>query len=165
MPHPTPVRPRSVDRRTAVLAALTLVAFGVAATARVLVDVTTSAAASPARYATVALAPEAWNGFDTANVIAAVGASCAGAGVLLFGAALVSAVRRQRGRRLPLVLAVVTLAMVVGAVVAGVASGEQTDFDAAAHWAILRTALAGLAAASLPALCLAALRARARRTG
>ena len=43
------------------------------------------------------------------------------------------------------------LAMVVGAVVAGVASGEQTDFDAAAHWAILRTALAGLAAASLPA--------------
>ncbi|WIB34437.1 hypothetical protein [Curtobacterium sp. MCSS17_005] len=165
MPHPAPVRPRSVDRRTAVLAVLALVAFSVAATARVLVDVTTSAAASPARYATVVLAPEAWNGFDTANVIAAVGASGAGAGVLLFGAALVSAVRRERGRRLALVLAVVTLAMVVGAVVAGVVSGEQTDFDAAAHWAILRTALAGLAAASLPALCLAALRARARRTG
>ncbi|WXF92533.1 hypothetical protein WDV91_08040 [Curtobacterium flaccumfaciens pv. flaccumfaciens] len=57
MPRPTPARPRSVDRRTAVLAALTLVAFGVAATARVLVDVTTSAAASPARYATAAIAP------------------------------------------------------------------------------------------------------------
>lgn len=165
MPRSAPARPRSVDRRTVVLAALTLVAFGVAATARVLVDLTTSAAASPARYAAVALAPDAWSGFDTANVIAAVGASCAGAGVLLFGAALVSAVRRHRGRRLPLVLAVVTLAMVVGAVVAGVTSGRQVDFDAAAHWAILRTALAGLAAASLPALCLAALRARARRAG
>lgn len=165
MLSPTPARPRSVDRRTAALAVLTLVAFGVAATARVLVDVTTSAAASPARYAAVALAPEVWNGFDTANVIAAVGASCAGAGVLLFGAALVSAVRRNRGRRLPLALAVVVLAMVVGAVVSGVVSSEQTDFDAAAHWAILRTALAGLAAASFPALCLAALRAHARRIG
>ncbi|OII05975.1 hypothetical protein BIU95_13540 [Curtobacterium sp. MCBA15_007] len=165
MPHTTPARPRSVDRRTAALAVLTLVAFGLAAAARVLVDVTTSAAASPARYAAVALAPEAWTGFDTANVIAAVGASCAGAGVLLFGAALVSAVRRHPGRRLPLALAVVTLAMVVGAVAAGVTSGRQSDFDAAAHWAILRTALAGLAAASLPALGLAALRARARHTG
>ncbi|QQD77379.1 hypothetical protein I8920_06530 [Curtobacterium sp. YC1] len=161
MPRSTPTRPRSVDRRTVAFAVLTLVAFGVAASARALVDATTAAAASPARYATGA--PGTWDGFDTANVIAAVGASAAGAGVLLFGAALVSAVSRRAVPRLPSVLGVVTLAMVVGAVVAGIASGEQTDFDAAARWAILRTALAGLAVASLPALCLAALRTRAAR--
>ncbi|MBF4606689.1 hypothetical protein ITJ59_03935 [Curtobacterium sp. VKM Ac-1393] len=162
MPRSTPAPRRSVDRRTATFALLTLVAFGAAALARALVDVTTTAAASPARYSTVA--PGAWDGFDTANVIAAAGACCAGAGVLLFGATLVTAVRRHRAQRLPQVLGAVTLVLVVGAVVAGIAAGEQTGFDAVAHWTILRTALAGLAAASLPALCLAALRTRAART-
>ncbi|NQW88865.1 hypothetical protein HQQ88_00940 [Curtobacterium sp. VKM Ac-2861] len=164
MPRSTPAPWRSVDRRTATLAALTLVAFGAAALARVLVDATTASIGSSTRY--VAVPAAQWDAFDTANVIAGVGACCAGTGVLLFGATLVVAVRRHRAARLPRLLAAVTLTMVVGAVlagIAGIAAGAQDDFAAAAGWTILRTALAGLAAASLPALCLAALRTRAAR--
>ncbi|WIE73682.1 hypothetical protein [Curtobacterium sp. MCJR17_020] len=161
MPRSTPAPWRSVDRRTATLAALTLVAFGAAALARVLVDATTASIGSSTRY--VAVPAAQWDAFDTANVIAGVGACCAGTGVLLFGATLVVAVRRHRAARLPRLLAAVTLTMAVGAVLAGIAAGAQDDFAAAAGWTILRTALAGLAAASLPALCLAALRTRAAR--
>ena len=161
MPRSTPAPWRSVDRRTTTLATLTLVAFGAAALARVLVDATTASIGSSTRYVTVPAAQ--WDTFDTANVIAGVGACCAGAGVLLFGATLVVAVRRHRAARLPRLLASVTLTMVVGAVLAGIAAGAQDDFAAAAGWTIVRTALAGLAAASLPALCLAALRTRAAR--
>ncbi|TCU85890.1 hypothetical protein EDF51_101191 [Curtobacterium sp. PhB25] len=161
MPRSTPAPWRSVDRRTTTLAALTLVAFGAAALARVLVDATTASIGSSTRYVTVPAAQ--WDTFDTANAIAGVGACCAGAGVLLFGATLVVAVRRHRAARLPRLLAAVTLTMVVGAVLAGIAAGAQDDFAAAAGWTIVRTALAGLAAASLPALCLAALRTRAAR--
>jgi len=161
VPRSTPSPRQSVDRRTATFAVLTLVAFGAAAAARVLVDVTTASIGSSARY--VAVPAAQWDAFDTANVIAGVGACCAGAGVLLFGATLVVAVRRHRAARLPHLLAAVTLTMVVGAVLAGIAAGAQDDFAAAAGWTIVRTALAGLAAASLPALCLAALRTRAAR--
>ncbi|SOC87144.1 hypothetical protein SAMN05660766_0812 [Curtobacterium sp. 314Chir4.1] len=91
------------------------------------------------------------------------GACSAGAGVLLFGATLVLAVRRHRARGLSVVLGFTMLAMVIGAVVAGFAAAGQADYDAAAGLVILRTALTGLAAASLPALALSALRTRARR--
>ncbi|WP_144715514.1 hypothetical protein [Curtobacterium pusillum] len=159
MPSPTPVSWRSVDRTTAAFAVLTLAAFGLAATARAAVEWATEGLDSPAR--SVAAPPGAWDVFDTANAIAAFGACSAGAGVLLFGATLVLAVRRHRGRLLPHVLGLCTLAMVIGAVVAGIAAAGQPDYDAAAGLVILRTALAGLAGASLPALGLAALRARA----
>ena len=163
MPRSTPARARSVDRTTAAFAVLTLAAFGLAASARAAVEWATVGLGSPARY--VAAPPGDWDVIETANAIAAFGACSAGAGVLLFGATLVLAVRRHSARRLPTVLGIATLAMVIGAVVAGFAATEQPDYDAAAGQVILRTALAGLAAASLPALCLAALRARARRTG
>lgn len=161
VPRSTPAPWRSVDRRTATFATLTFVAFGAAALARVLVDATTAGIGSSARY--VAVPPAQWDAFDTANAIAAVGACCAGAGVLLFGATLVSAVRRHRATRMPQWIGAVTVVLALGAVVSGVAATQQTDFGAAAGLVILRTALAGLAAASLPALCLAVLRARAAR--
>jgi hypothetical protein len=155
-------RVRSVDRTTAAFAVLTLAAFGLAATARAAVEWATAGLGSPAPY--TAVSPGDVDVFDTANAIAAFGACSAGAGVLLFGVTLVLAVRRHSARRLlPSVLGFCTLAMVVGSVVAGFAAGTQVDYDAAAGLVILRTALAGLAAASLPALGLAALRARARR--
>lgn len=161
MPHPTPARSWSVDRTTAALAVLTLVAFGFAATARAAVEWATAGLGSPTRYSTAA--PGGWDDFDAANGIAAFGACCAGAGVLLFGATLVLAVRRHRVRGLSVALGAGTLALVIGAIVAGVAAGAQTDYDAVSGLVILRTALAGLAAASLPALSLSALRTRARR--
>ncbi|MDP4332902.1 hypothetical protein Q7F20_05920 [Curtobacterium sp. A7_M15] len=161
MPRSRFARVRSVDRTTAAFAVLTLAAFGLAATARAAVEWATAGLGSPAPY--TAVSPGDVDVFDTANAIAAFGACSAGAGVLLFGVTLVLAVRRHSARRLPSVLGFCTLAMVVGSVVAGFAAGTQVDYDAAAGLVILRTALAGLAAASLPALGLAALRARARR--
>jgi hypothetical protein len=160
VPSPTPTRWRSVDRTTGAFAVLTLAAFGLAATARAAVQWATASLDEPARY--VAVPPASWDVFDTANAIAAFGACCAGAGVLLFGATLVLAVRGHRGRRVPHVLGIGTLTMVIGAVVAGFAAAGQPDYDAAAGLVILRTALAGLAGASLPALALAVLRARTR---
>ena len=162
MPRSTPARPRSVDRTTAAFAVLTLAAFGLATSARAAVEWATAGLGAPARY--VSAPPSDWDVFDTANAIAAFGACSAGAGVLLFGVTLVLAVRRHSARRLPYVLGFCTLAMVVGSVVAGFAAAAQPDYDAAAGLVILRTALAGLAAASLPALALAAYRARAART-
>jgi hypothetical protein len=161
VPRSTPARTRSVDRTTAAFAVLTLAAFGLAATARAAVEWATAGLDSPARY--VSAPPSDWDVFDTANAIAAFGACSAGAGVLLFGATLVLAVRRHRAPGLPVVLGSTTLAMVIGAVLAGFAAAGQADYDAAAGLVILRTALAGLAAASLPALGLAALRTRATR--
>ena len=162
MPRSTPARTRSVDRTTAAFAVLTLAAFGLAASARAAVEWATAGTGAPARY--TAGAPSGLDGFDSANAIAVFGACAAGAGVLLFGATLVLAVRRHRARRLPYVLGLSTLAMVIGAVVAGLAAATQADYDAFAGLVILRTALAGLAAASLPALALAALQTRVRRT-
>lgn len=161
MLSPTPARRRSVDRTTAAFAVLTLAAFGLATTARAAVRWATAGLGSPARYGPApAFGPV---GFDTANAIAVFAACSAGVGVLLFGVTLVLAVRRHRAPALPTVLGAATLAMVVGAVVAGIAAAGQHDYDAVAGLVILRTALAGLAAASLPALGLAALRARAAR--
>ncbi|WP_420367415.1 hypothetical protein [Curtobacterium sp. L1-20] len=161
MSRPTPDRVRTVDRTTAAFAVLTLAAFGLATSARAAVEWATASSAAPSRY--VSVLPAGADGFDTANAIAAFGACSAGAGVLLFGVTLVLAVRRHSARRLPTVLGLATLAMVIGAVVAGFAAAQQPDYDAAAGLVVLRTALAGLAAASLPALVLAALRTRARR--
>ncbi|WIB78942.1 hypothetical protein DEJ28_07525 [Curtobacterium sp. MCPF17_002] len=160
MPRSTPARLRSVDRTTASFAVLTLAAFGLATTARAAVEWATAGLGSPARY--VSAPPSDWGAPDAANAIAAFGACSAGAGVILFGVTLVLAVRRHDARRLPYVLGFCTLAMVIGAVVAGFAAAEQTDYGAAVGLVILRTALAGLAAASLPALVLAALRTHAR---
>ncbi|WP_416394448.1 MULTISPECIES: hypothetical protein [unclassified Curtobacterium] len=161
MPRSAIDRARSVDRTTVSFAVLTLAAFGLAATARAAVAWATAGLGAPARYA--ATAPGDADVFETANAIAVFGACSAGVGVILFGVTLVLAVRRHAARRLPSVLGLCTLAMVVGAVVAGFAAGSETDYDAAAGLVILRTALVGLAAASLPALGLAVLRARARR--
>lgn len=148
VPRSTPTRRRSVDPTTVALAVLTLGAFGLAATARAAVAWATAGPGSAGRYV---------------DAIAVCGACGAGAGVLLFGATLVLAVRRHRARGLPVVLGFVTLAMVIGAVVAGLAAGRLGSYDAATGLVVLRTALAGLAAASLPALALAALRARTAR--
>ncbi|MDR6171310.1 hypothetical protein [Curtobacterium sp. SORGH_AS_0776] len=161
MPRSPLAHARSVDRTTAAFAVLTLAAFGLSATARAAVEWATAGLGAPSRYVTTP--PGDVDVFDTANAIAAFGACSAGAGVLLFGVTLVLAVRRHSARRLPYVLGFCTLAMVVGSVVAGFAAAAQVDYDTAAGLVILRTALAGLAAASLPALGLAALRARARR--
>ncbi|MBF4581850.1 hypothetical protein ITJ54_04125 [Curtobacterium sp. VKM Ac-2865] len=160
MPRSSALPRRSVDRRTRFVAVATLVSFAVAAAARVLVDTSTAGFDAPARYATVP--PSGWTAFDTVNVVAVVGASLAGAAVLLFGATLVSAVLHHRGRRLPLVIGAVTLAMVVGAVLAGVVASGRTDFTVVTELELLRTALAGLAVASLPAVVLGAVRARGR---
>jgi hypothetical protein len=156
-------RLRSVDRRTRVSGVLTLVAFAVAASARFAVDhaVAGSGSGVPQRYSTTPTS--GWTAFDTVNVVAGVGASAAGLGVLLFGATLVLAVGQHRDRRLPVWLGAVTALMALGAVVAAVVATSATDFTTAMDASILRTALAGLAAASLPAVCLAALRSRARR--
>jgi uncharacterized membrane protein YhaH (DUF805 family) len=161
VPRPTPLDPRAVDRTTVAFAVLTIGAFGLAATARAAVTWATAGLGAPARYTSVPAS--GWDVFDAANAIAVFGACSAGAGVLLFGATLVLAVRRHRARGLPYVLGFSTLAMVVGAVVAGAAATGQSDYDAAAGLTILRTALVGLAAASLPAVALAALRSRSRR--
>lgn len=136
----------------------TLVCFAVAAAARVLVDTSTAGFDAPARYTTAA--PSGWTAFDTVNVVAVAGASLAGAAVLLFGATLVSAVLHHPGRRLPLVIGAVTLVMVLGAVLAGTVASGRTDFAVVTELELLRTALAGLAVASLPAVVLGALRAR-----
>jgi hypothetical protein len=161
VPRSVPTRAPSVDRTTAAFAVLTLAAFGLAASARAAVDWASAGLESPARYTSAP--PNGWDVFDTANAIAVLGACSAGVGVLLFGATLVLAVRRHSTRRLPTALGLATLAMVIGAVVAGFAATWQSDYDAAAGLVILRTALAGLAAASLPALVLAALRTRPAR--
>lgn len=161
MPRSTPARLRSVDRTTAAFAVLTLAAFGLAASARAAVEWATADLDGTARY--TATPPDVSGGFDAANAIAAFGACSAGLGVLLFGATLVLAVRRHGARRLPTVLGISTLAMVIGAVVAGLAAGQQTDYAAVAGLVVLRTALVGLAVASLPALALATYRTRAAR--
>ncbi|MGN8050130.1 hypothetical protein ACTJKO_10615 [Curtobacterium sp. 22159] len=161
MPRPTPALRQTVDRTTAAFAVLTVAAFGLAATARAAVTWATAGTGAPVRYRSV---PPAVSGtFDAADAVAAIAACAAGAGVLLLAATLVLAVRRHRAPGLPYVLASATLAMVVGAVVAGSAAGVQRDAEAATGLVILRTALAGLAAASLPALVLAAARARSTR--
>ncbi|WP_123653128.1 hypothetical protein [Curtobacterium sp. ZW137] len=138
---PAPARRRSVDARVRASGVLALGSFAVAAACRIAVD----------RVAA---------GFETLNTIAAVGASAAGLGVLLFGATLVLAVQHHRGRRLPLVLGGVTALLALGAVAAAVVATTAPDVGAASNATIVRTALAGLAAASLPAVCLAALRER-----
>lgn len=161
MPHAATLRPSSVDRTTVAFALMTIAMFGLAATARAAVEWATGDLGAPVRSTS---APPRWDAFDAANAIAAFGACAAGVGVLLFGATLVLAVRRHRARRLPLVLGTSASVMVIGAVVAGIVAAQQHDFDAVADWSLLRTALGGLAAASLPALGLAALRARATRS-
>jgi hypothetical protein len=60
------------------------------------------------------------------------------------------------------VLGTATLAITVGAVLGGMAASGHVD-DGTAALGLLRTALTGLAERSLPALTLAALRARTRR--
>jgi len=161
VPTPEPTRRRSVDRRVAVLAIATLVAFAVAAAARVTVDQAVAGYSASSRYSTGGAS--GWTPFDTVNVVAGIGASAAGAGVLLFGATLVTAVRRHHHPRLPVLLGGTTVLLALGAVVAAVVATSATDFATVSEAAIVRTALAGLAAASLPSVCLAALRTRARR--
>lgn len=161
MPHPATLRPSSVDRTTVAFAVMTVAMFGLAAAARAAVEWATGDLGAPVHVTSTAPRSDA---FDAANTIATFGACAAGVGVLLFGATLVLAVRRHRARRLPLVLGTSAGAMVVGAVVAGIVGAQQHDFAAVADWSILRTALCGLAAASLPALGLATLRARADRS-
>jgi len=123
---------------------LTLGSFAVAAASRIAVD----------RVAA---------DVETLDLVAAVGASAAGLGVLLFGATLVLAVQRHRHRRVPLVIGGVTALLALGAVAAAVVATTAADVAAASDATIVRTALAGLAAASLPSVCLAALRSRDQR--
>lgn len=155
---PLAVPRRAVARPTGVLGAMASVSLAVAVTARLVTGAVTTPGSSPWTAS--------WSGAHLAavlDVVAFVGASAAGAGVLLAGAALVAAVRAGHGRRLPVILGTVTLAMTLGAVLAGLAASAHVDDGTAAALGLLRTALAGLAVTCLPALALAALRARARR--
>jgi len=154
LPEPTP--PRAVPRPVAVLGGLALGSTAVAVAARLAVGAAAVRASGLWSWAGAHLAA-------VLDVMAMIGAAAAGAGILLAGAALVAAVRAGHGRRLPAVLGAVTLAMTVGAVLAGLAAAGRSDDGTVAVLATLRTALAGLAVTCLPALALAALRERARR--
>lgn len=153
----------AADRPARLTGVLTGVAFAVAAAARITVDrlQETPVAGAVTGYSTVR--PSGVASFETANTVAGIGASAAGLGVLLFGATLVLVVRQRRARRLPLALGGVTVLLAAGAVAAAVVAASATDFATAVDASILRTALAVLAVASLPAVALAALRSRARR--
>ncbi len=142
------------------LAALTALALAAAVGARVAVDLLEAGASLPVRYSTVP--PSDWYPTVT-TALAQVAVGCVGAAVLLFGATLVVVVRRGSGRPRAGWLAGGALALALGAAGASVVAGGQTDFAAMSEWATWRTALAGLAVACLPALCLAVLRARAVR--
>jgi hypothetical protein len=155
---PLPVLPRAVSRPVVVLGALALGSTVVAVAARIAVGAAAERGSGPW--------PGSWTGAHLAavlDVVAMLGASAAGAGILLAGAALVAAVRAGRSRRLPAVLGTVALALTTGAVLAGLAAAGRTDDGSVAVLGTLRTALAGLAVTCLPALALAALRSRARR--
>lgn len=153
--------PRTGRRRVAIPAVLAVACLALAVGARVTVAaISADIAGRPASVATTTLAADTSTMLD---VVAAVGASSAGAGVLLVGATLVALVRRRHARSLPTVLGLVTLALTVGAVLAGVAAEHRTDFSGVAELDLLRTALTGLAVTSLPALVVAAVRVRARR--
>lgn len=154
LPELTP--PRAVPRPVVVLGGLALGSTAVAVAARLAVGAA----------AVRASGLWSWSGAHLAavlDVMAMIGAAAAGTGILLAGAALVAAVRAGRSRHLPAVLGAVTLAMTVGAVLAGLAAAGRSDDGTVAVLATLRTALAGLAVTCLPALALAALRDRARR--
>ncbi|MGL3199519.1 MULTISPECIES: hypothetical protein [Curtobacterium] len=152
-------RPRT-DRATPTLGSLTAVAFAGAIAARVAVDLYEARAAAPVRYSTQP--PVDWYPF-VSTLLAQVAVACIGAGVLLFGALLVVVVRRQRRRPVTPWLVGGALLLALAATATSVVAGQQTTFVAMTEWSTWRTALAGLAAACLPAVCLAAWRARADR--
>ncbi|OIH96286.1 hypothetical protein [Curtobacterium sp. MCBA15_001] len=156
MPTIETARRRSVDRRVLALAIPTLASFAVATAARVAVDQAVAGYGSPTRYG--ADTGSGWTSIDVVSVIAGLGATAAAAGVLLFGATLVTVVRRHHHRRLTLVLGGTAAVLVLGAVAAAVVATSAKDFTTVADASLLRTALAGLAVASLPAVAMAALR-------
>lgn len=94
------------------------------------------------------------------DLVAGTGACAAGTGVLCFGATLVALVLRHRGARMPISIGVGAVVLALGAACAGVLATQVPGLPEAAGLSVLRTALAGLAAASLPAVALGALRSR-----
>ena len=163
MPVPAPIRrPR---RRVVVgLGAVTLACFAAATAARIAVDRVIDGIGPVRSVAAVSPGPDP---IAVINAAAMIGVIAVGGGVLLFGATLVAAVLQQRGPRLPIGLGALAVALVVAAVVVGVLAGRSADFGTVATLGTLRVAFAGLATASLPAIVLGAVRARAahrRRT-
>ncbi|MFJ4297517.1 hypothetical protein [Curtobacterium sp. NPDC089689] len=153
-------RPRT-GRTTRALGTLTAIAFAIAVIARLALDRYEASAALPVRY-TSELPVDRYPVVST--LLAQVAVASIGVGVLLFGALLVVVVRRSRRRPVVPWLVGGTVLLALGAAVASVVASEQTTFVAMTEWSTWRTALAGLAAACLPAVCLAALRARTERT-
>jgi hypothetical protein len=163
-PMPADVAPYArPDRRLLVGTGLaTAIAFAVAVWARVTADRIigpTGTVGYVAQFGSLHDDP-----IVTLNRLATVGVCAIGTGVLLFGATLVIAVLRHRGARLPLGFGIGAVVLVVAAVLSGIAAGRSTAFDVAATFATLRTALAGLAVATLPSIVVGAVRARAAHT-
>ncbi|MFJ4220941.1 hypothetical protein [Curtobacterium luteum] len=160
MPASTTV-PRPLTGRTPrVLATLTATALALAVGARIAVDVVEARASGPVRYSSVP--PVDWYPV-VSTTLAQVAVASIGAGVLLFGALLVAFVRRSRRPRLPWVIGAWALTLAITATACSIEASTQTSFVGMTEWTTWRTALAGLAAACLPALCLAAVRTRATR--
>jgi hypothetical protein len=146
-----------VDTTTAVLGVLTLLAFATAGAMRLLVDLTLSGT-GPQQYTSAMPAVP----FDRIDALSDVGACAIGAGILLFAATLVAAVARHRGARLPMTLATLTAAVAIAATVFGIGASQAGNGDAAFDLDTMRTALAAIAGACLPAVVVSAVRARRR---
>lgn len=131
-----------IDPVVGVLGALTLVAFAAGAVLRFLLDAL---------------------GLPDGDALSTVAAAAVGCGILLFAGTLVVAVVRNRLGRLPVVIGTCTLLVTLAAVAAGVLP-VHADVDTAFRLTTLRTALVALAGASLPAVVVGALRARAGRS-
>ncbi|MFS0730215.1 hypothetical protein ABC270_09065 [Curtobacterium sp. 1P10AnD] len=160
MPTPTDDHRPQTDRTARTLGTLTAAAFGLAVAARLAVDAYEARAALPVRYTTE---PPVDRYPIASTLLAQVAVASIGAGVLLFGALLVVVVRRSRRHTVAPWLVGGTVLLAIGAAVASVVAGEQTTFVAMTEWSTWRTALAGLATACLPAVCLAVWRARTER--
>lgn len=152
MPAATTTGTTPSARRVLVLSIATAMSFVLAGIAKAVTERLLASTGST-RYSTTAPVVDP---MAIVDVVATVGACAAGAGVLLFGTTLVCAVLRHRGGRLPLGLAVVTVVLVGLAVASGIAAGSAHGFKAVSGLSTLRTAFAGLATASLPALVLGA---------
>ncbi|KTR06396.1 hypothetical protein [Curtobacterium luteum] len=152
-------RPRT-DRTVRTLGTLTAAAFALALAARLVVDAYEARAALPVQVTTE---PPLDPYPIVSTLLAEVAVAGVGAGVLLFGALLVVVVRRSHRHAIVPWLVGGTVLLALTSAAASVVASQQTTFVGMSEWSTWRTALAGLATACLPAVCLAAWRARTDR--